>query len=223
MGGIAKAVRVLPVLVAIATVVQTVLSSSVTDDASAFLAGELTDDEFRDAVAPVSAIGTLTTLATLAAMIVTIIWMYRIASNVRALGRRTTWSPLFSIFGWVLPPFLFLIPFLVLRELWKASEPTDDTSDDSSDDAWRRTRDTPLLWVWLVTFGVLPTFLLAVEVSSLTSTSLGGGALDSQAEALDDFGIVQWLSALLTVIAAGVWYPFVRQLTARHRTLTHEP
>ena len=178
----------------------------------------MTDDEFRDAIAAVGAIGSLTTLATLAAMIVTVIWMYRIAGNVRALGRRTTWSPLFSIFGWVLPPFLYLIPFLVLRELWKASEPADDTVADT----WKQTRDSPLLWAWLVAFGLLPALLLVVEVSSLASSSFGQGALDSQAEALDDFGVVQWLSALLTVVAAAVWFPFVRQLTARHRQLTHE-
>ena len=49
--------------------------------------------------------------------------MYRIATNVRAFQRQTTWSPLFAIFGWMLPPFvLYVIPFLMLRELWKASD-----------------------------------------------------------------------------------------------------
>lgn len=218
VGGISKAVMVLPALVAAVTVVQAFVSSGVTDDASAYLAGDLTDDEFRDAIVAVGAVGGLVTMLTLAAMIVTVIWMFRIASNVRAFGRRTTWSPLFSIFGWVLPPFLYIIPFLVLRELWKASEPT--RADGS--DTWKQERDNSLLWGWLVTFGLLPAVLFLVEVSSLATTSFGGAALDSQAETLQDFGIVQWFGALLSVVAAAVWIPFVRQLTARHRQLTNE-
>ena len=218
VGGLSKAVAVLAGLVALVTVVQTALSSSVTDDASAFLAGDISDNEFEDSIVAVGAIGSLTTVLTIGAAVVTVIWMFRIASNVRAFGRRTTWSPLFSIFGWVLPPFLYVIPFLVLRELWKASEPT---RVDGSDN-WKQVRDNPLLWVWLAVFGVLPALLFVVEVSSLASSSFGGGALKAQAESLEDFGLVQWLSAILSVIAAAVWIPFVRQLTTRHRQLTNE-
>ena len=85
--------------------------------------GGLSDDEFRDAIGPLNAVQLIVGLATLATFIVTIIWMYRIATNVRAFQRRTTWSPLFAIFGWMLPPFvLYVIPFLMFRELWKASD-----------------------------------------------------------------------------------------------------
>lgn len=218
VGGLSKVVAILVGLVALATVVQTAVSSTVSDDASAFLAGDITDNEFEDSIVAVGAIGSLTTLLTIAAAVVTVIWMFRIASNVRAVGRRTTWSPVFSIFGWVLPPFLYVIPFLVLRELWKASEPGPVDGSES----WKQTRDDPLLWIWLVAFGLLPAGLFVVEVSSLASTSFGTGALESQAESLEDFGIVQWLSALLSVIAAAVWIPFVRRLTTRHRQLTSE-
>lgn len=218
VGGISKAVMILPGLVAAATVVQAFVSSAVTDDARSFLAGDISDDEFRDAIVAVGAVGSFTTMLTLAALIVTVIWMFRIASNVRAFGRRTTWSPLFSIFGWVLPPFLYIIPFLVLRELWKASEP----SHVDGTERWKQERVSPLLWVWLVAFGLLPAALFLVEVSSLATTSFGSGALDSQAETLEDFGIVQWFSAALSVIAAAVWIPFVRHLTGRHRQLTNE-
>lgn len=218
VGGLSTAAMILAALVALATVVQAVLSSSVSDDASAFLAGTISDNEFEDSIIAVGAIGGLTTLLTVAAAVVTMIWMFRIAGNVRSYGRRTTWSPLFSIFGWMLPPFLYIIPFLVLKELWKGSEP----SNVDGSETWKQTKDSPLLWIWLVVFGLLPAVLFVVEVGSLASTSFGGGALKAQAESLEDFGIVQWLGALLSVVAAAVWIPFVRQLTARHRQLTNE-
>ena len=91
--------------------------------------------------------------------VVTVIWMYRIATNVRAFQRDTLWSPLFAIFGWMLPPFvLYIIPFLVLRELWKASDPTDVNDTES----WRGSADNPFIWAWLVLYGIAPIFLLAV-------------------------------------------------------------
>ena len=101
------------------------LSAGVTQDAKDFLDETISEDEFT------SAIGTAQRpavrhepVATLATGVLTIIWAFRIAGNVRAFGRATTWSPLFAIFGWFLPPMvLYVIPFLVLRELWKASEP----------------------------------------------------------------------------------------------------
>ena len=52
------------------------------------------------------------------------IWMYRMAANHRALQRNGTWAPGWAIGGWFLPPGgLYIIPFLMFRELWKASDP----------------------------------------------------------------------------------------------------
>jgi hypothetical protein len=217
VGGLAKAGTILVPIVAAVTVLQTVLSAGVVDDAEAYLAGDTTDDEFQDAVVALSSVGLLASLATLAAGVVTIIWMYRIATNVRTFGRRTTWNPLFAVFGWFLPPLvLYVIPFLVLRELWKASDA------DAGDDDWRSTGDTVLLWIWFVVFGLLPSVLFVLEIGSVATSGIGGGALESQAEALDDFGAVQTLAAILSVLAAATWVPFVRRLTDRHTALTGE-
>lgn len=217
VGGLAKAGTILVPIVAAVTVLQTVLSAGVVDDAEAYLAGDTTDDEFQDAIVALSSVGLLASLATLAAGIVTIIWMYRIATNVRTFGRRTTWNPLFTIFGWFLPPLvLYVIPFLVLRELWKASDA------DAGDDDWRSTGDTVLLWIWFAVFGLLPSVLFVLEIGSVATSGIGGGALESQAEALDDFGAVQTLAAILSVLAAATWVPFVRRLTDRHTALTGE-
>lgn len=207
------------IVVAVGTVVAAFLTAGVATDASDFLAGSITQSEFEDAIAPLNAVQLLVSVATLGSGIFTIVWMFRMAGNVRAFGRATTWSPLFSIFGWFLPPMvLYVIPFLVLRELWKASEPTHVDGTDS----WKRVPDNPLLWAWFVLFGLLPAVLFAVQISSFAASGVPTGDIESVAESLDDFGAIGWLTAVLNVAAAAVWVTFVRQLTRRHTRLTNE-
>jgi hypothetical protein len=219
VGNLSTFVMVLTGVAALATMTTVVLSAGVSQDATDFLQGRASDDEFRDAVGPLNAVQLLAGLATVAAGVLTIVWMFRMANNVRAYGRQTTWSPLFAIFGWFLPPMvLYVIPFLVLRELWKASDPgVPDASDE-----WRRSPGTWLLWAWFLLFGVLPAVVLAIQVGSFATGGLPSGDLESIAESLEDFGALAVLSGVLNVAAAAVWITFVRRMTRRHTALTNE-
>ena len=217
--GLSVALMSLTAVAAIATVVSAILTAAVAEDARNYLDGELTDDEFRTAIGPVNAAQLITGIATIAVFVLTVIWMYRIASNVRAFQRDTLWSPLFAIFGWMLPPFvLYIIPFLVLRELWKGSDPTDPNDTES----WRGTADNPFIWAWLVLYGVAPIFLLLFSVGSFLDGGLASGSLESLAESLDEFDAFGVISGAVNVAAAVVWIVLVRQLTARHVRLTGE-
>jgi preprotein translocase subunit SecG len=220
VGGLSVAVIVLTTIVALGTIMSTILTAAIAGDARAYLAGELSDDDFRDAIGPSNAVQLITFIATVATFILTIIWMYRIATNVRAFQRQTTWSPLFAIFGWLLPPFvLYVIPFLMLRELWKASDGTDPEDLQS----WRSNKDSPLVWAWFVLYGIAPILLLAFSVGSFLDGGLSAsGSLESLAESLDDFEAIDIVSTAVNVAAAVVWILFVRQLTARHKQLTSE-
>ena len=219
IGGLVIPIVVSVSIVAIGTLIAAFLSAGVATDAADFLAGSLEESEFEDALVPLNSVQLLVSVATLATGVLTIVWMFRIANNVRAFGRATTWSPLFAIFGWFLPPLiLYVIPFLVLRELWKASEPT---VVDGTDD-WKRSPDNPLLWVWFVLFGLVPAVLFAVQIGSFAAGGIPTGDLESVAESLDEFGAIGWLTAVLNVAAAIVWVRIVRQLTQRHKRLTNE-
>ena len=217
--GLAIPVVVSVSIAALTGLLAAILSTSIGTDASDFLAGSISESEFEDALVPLNSVQLLGSVATLATGVLSIIWAFRIAQNVRSFGRATTWSPLFAIFGWFLPPLvLYVIPFLVLRELWKASEPT---GVDGSD-AWKRTPDNPVLWVWFVLFGLAPAVLFAVQIGSFASSGLPAGDLESVAESLEDFGALGWATAVLNVGAAAAWITFVRQLTRRHKQLTNE-
>ena len=219
VGGLAIPIIVSVSIAAITGLIAAFLSASIATDASDFLAGSISKSEFEDALVPLNSLQLLGSVATLATGVLTIIWAFRIARNVRAFGRATTWSPLFAIFGWFLPPLvLYVVPFLVLRELWKASEPT--TVDET--DSWKRTQDNPVLWVWFVLFGLLPAVLFAVQIGSFASSGLPTGDLESVAESLEDFGAIGWVTAFLNLGAAVAWVGFVRQLTRRHKQLTSE-
>ncbi len=98
-------------------------SQAAQGDAEALLDDVISTDEFVEGAAPYLLMTTVQAVATLATAVLTIVWMYRIAKNLRTLHRGTTWGPGWAIGGWVLPPLLFVIPFLMFRELWKASEP----------------------------------------------------------------------------------------------------
>ena len=218
VGGLSKAIVILTAIVAVATVITTLLSIGIAGDASDFLAGDLTDDEFRTALAPLSAVQSIAGVATLATGIITMIWMYRIAANIRAFGRRTTWHPLFSIFGWFLPPFfLYVIPFLILREQWKGSDPDVDGSD-----GWKADEDNRTLWGWFAFYGLLPVVLFVAQIGSVASAGLGTGNVTTVAESLDQVSALTFLSAVSVVGAAVFWISFVRQLTRRHVALTNE-
>ena len=204
-------------------VISTILVIPVLDKASGFVDGTVTEEEFNDAYLPSQLLSTLATVVGLAAGIFTILWMYRIATNLRVYSRRTTFAPVFAIVGWLLPPFLFVVPLLVLRELWKAS----DSATTIGDEGWRARPVNPLLYVWFVVYGVIPAALQAVIAYSTVSSLFDGGfsATDSTrvtAEALDASGQFTVLSGAVTLVAAVVWIVFVKQLTARHVELTGE-
>ncbi len=219
IGGLATPIVVSTVIVALGTLMSAVLSAGVATDAAEFLAGGISETEFEDAIVPLNSVQLLVSVATVATGVLTIIWMFRISSNVRAFGRATTWSPLFAIFGWFLPPLvLYIIPFLVLRELWKASEPAHVDGSDT----WKRTPDNPVLWVWFVVFGLVPAVLFAVQIGSFAGGGLPTNDITSVADSLDEFGALGWLTALLNLAAAVVWVMFVRSMTQRHKQLTNE-
>ena len=155
-------------------------------------------------------------MAQVALIVLTMIWLFRIAKNHQALGRRLTWGPGWAIGGWFLPPILYVIPFLMLRESWKAAEPDVPPGDDR----WKSSPDTPLLWIWGLLYIVAPVVFVAVGLRQQF------GAMGSDAEDLADFfhdrlGLLV-AQSIAGILAAVAWGLLVRALTDRHAHLTGE-
>ena len=223
VGGLGKWVVAATALAGVTGVISTIVLAPVVDKASQFLDGTISEDEFNDAYLSSQLLSTLQSAIGIAAGVFTIIWMYRIASNVRVFSRATTFHPVFAIVGWLLPPFLFVLPLLILRELWKASNP----STPPGDGGWKQSSVPALLYVWFVVYGIIPGILTALVAVSTVQSVFDGGFTDPDnarvtAEALESAGQFTVMSGVVTTIAAVVWIIFVRQLTARHIELTGE-
>jgi hypothetical protein len=189
-------------------------SRSARDDARALLDGAISSEEFVEQAAPYLLMSVVQGVATMATAVVTMIWMFRIARNHRTLHRGGTWGPGWAIGGWFLPPLLFVIPTLMFRELWKASDPEIAIGGD-----WRKNRTNPLIPLWFVLYSLVPVGLLVGQ--SAGGMSLGASEHDMAQQVLDgqDTTVV---SAAVSVAGAIVYILLVRGLTRRHCRLTGE-
>jgi hypothetical protein len=87
-------------------------------------------------------LGTIELSLVLAAFIALLLWVYRVNRNARALGAEgMTYTPGWSV-GWFLVPIANLVmPFLALRETWKASTPGTGAN-------WRQAPVSPIFAAW---------------------------------------------------------------------------
>ena len=221
ISGLATAITVVVAIAGLGGLLNGFLQSGLRSDAEDLLAGRISDSEFNDQLVSSSAFSALSGVATIAAMVLVMIWMYRIAANLRAFGITTTWHPLFAVFGWFLPPVvLYVIPFLMLREQWTKSTPSAVSGQPAAPADAKS--DNPILWVWWLAFGIWPLIALFLSAGSLVG-SFGDTSAEAVAESLLDTNqAVTLIGSFVGLIAAVAWILFVRQLTTRHRSLTSE-
>lgn len=187
----------------------------VVDDAEAFLDGDIDQDEFLEAASPYLLLSFVQGLVVLASAVLVMIWMHRLARNHRTLHRGATWGPGWAVGGWFLPPLLYIIPFLMFRELWRASDPEVPVGGD-----WKSGPVSPLVAAWFVLYSVLPLGLLAVQSGDVIS-SFAASETD-MAEQISGGQAVTFVGVAVSAVAAIVFIVMARQLGRRHRQLTGE-
>lgn len=212
---LATAATILCAVVAVMMVISVVLQHAVSDDADRYLAGAIAHEEFVEQAAPYLLVTALQVAAMLATAIIVITWMHRIASNHRALHRVGTWSPGWAIGGWFLPPMLYVIPALMFRELWKASDPNVPPGAD-----WRSSRTGPQVFIWFALYSLIP-LLLLIQGAGDAVSSFGTSETD-MAQQIVDTKTSASASAALGVAGAIAFIALCRTLTTRHTTLTGE-
>jgi hypothetical protein len=215
--GLGTAIVVLLGIYSLAAILQAATIPRSVDAARDLLADRIDDDKFTEDLTPFTLSSFLTSAATLAIVVLTIIWLFRVAANHRSIGRQLSWAPGWAIGGWFLPPFiLYVIPMLMLRESWKAADP----SVPPTDQRWRQSAVNPVVYVWWVLYGLVPIVFLVSGLTFQRST-FGGNERDI-ADAIEDqqgFMIAQVLSGVAAAVAFAL---LVRWLTMRHSRLTGE-
>lgn len=215
IGGLSKALGILMMVFVPLQLLSVASVFTLRDKARQYLAGDITSKDFTDAQANV---GILAGLLIIPIAVLTIILMYRMADNLRMLGRSdVTWKPGWAIAGWFCPPFaVYAIPWLMFRELWKGSNPQIEPHDPS----WKTSAVSPLVNVWWVLYGLVP--LAGFATSAGFVTSFNNFNTRKLAERLDEFWAINATLAVVLAICGVVYLVMIRQLSARHMATTRE-
>lgn len=186
-------------------------------EATQFLNGDQTEQQFRDAV-QVNA-SSIIGLMIIPIAVLTMIWMFRMAANLRKLGRPgQTWAPGWGIGAWFVPPcIIYAVPWLMFKELWRGSDP----AIPQGDPAWKQAPVSPLVTVWWVVYGLVP-LLGLFSAAGVAGQFRAGVTMRTLAERFRDFGA---LNIVFTVVGMGttlIYMRLVRDLSARHMQSTRE-
>jgi Domain of unknown function (DUF4328) len=186
-------------------------------EAKKFLDGTISEDKFRDTVSvnPSSIVG----LVVIPIAVLTMIWMFRMAANLRKLGREgQTWAPGWGIGAWFVPPcVVYAVPWLMFKELWKGSDPAVAQGDPN----WKQGSVSPVITVWWVLYGLVP-LLGLFSAAGLTGQLRAGMTMRSLAERFRDFGAINIVFTVVGMVATLVYIRLVRDLSSRHMQSTRE-
>jgi len=166
--------------------------------------GEFVDLQNRaddaDSFVGVAALLTLVLMVTIAVLL--IIWMWRVAKNAEALGRTNPrWTAGWTIGGWFIPFANFVIPVLVMQQLWRGSDPDVPRGDP----LWSSRPGSALVgWWW------------ALYLVSTLRFGIGGDADELKTLRTED--TVAAIGMAVTIGAAILLILVVRRLTRRQQT-----
>lgn len=211
--GLAKWIMVLLGVVAAGSVIGLATVGSLVDGAERYLA-DRDADAFDRALTGNLAGSVVSGFPTIAIAVLSMVWLFRTAQNHQRLDRRLTWAPGWAIGGWFLPPFLFVIPTLMLQESWKAADP----AAPAGADAWRSGRSSPAVWIWFLVYSVAGT---AGQIVLAVGQGIGGGRVERAQYYVDNEALL-YVQPLLAIAGCVTWFFVVRALTARHTGLTGE-
>jgi len=146
----------------------------------------------------------LSGLVGVATFVLLIIWLYRAAKNNEALGRQNPrLGPGWAIGGWFIPIAWWVIPFIILDDVWRGSDPSVARGDPN----WRRSSTLAAIWAWLVT-AVIFTIPSAIASS-------GGDVRADEPEKVRRDDILRIIGAVGAIIAAVLAIVVTRRIAAR--------
>jgi uncharacterized protein DUF4328 len=183
-----------------------------------FLDGSITEQHFRDSIKVNG--GAIVGVMVVPIAVLTMIWMFRMATNLRKLGRQgQTWVPGWAVGAWFVPPcVIYAVPWLMFKELWKGSDPAVPPGDPT----WKNGHVSPIVTWWWVLYGLIGTFGILVNIGNV-QVIRNGETIQKRAQRLSDAVSAGVVFSVLAMVATVVYILLVRQLSQRHMQSTHEP
>ncbi|HYU57511.1 MAG TPA: DUF4328 domain-containing protein [Actinomycetota bacterium] len=158
------------------------------------IAGRISIRELNARLAGPGVIGGLADLVGLTLIVLWLVWQHRSQSNLRALGMQDLrYTPGWAVGWWFIPVANIWMPYLTVRELWRASDPAAGPSD------WKTRQARPVLAWWLTYLlpgvVIVPLFVIAAVQAAdtedvlpllrvLQAMTIGGAVLQVAAAAL---------------------------------------
>jgi Domain of unknown function (DUF4328) len=164
----------------------------------------LDTDAVNDANAFPAEMIILSGLVGLAIFVLLIVWLYRAAKNNEVLGRQNPrLGPGWAIGGWFIPVANFVIPFIVLDDVWRGSDPSIPRGDAN----WRRSSTLGAIWAWLVTAVIW-------YIPTVIASSTGDVRADEPEKVRRD-DILRIVGAVAGIVAAVFAIIVTRRVAAR--------
>ncbi len=159
----------------------------------------------RDADDFVAAASAILVFLTVVTVVLWLIWNFRAAKNNEALGRDLPrWKPGWAIGGWFIPLANFVIPVMVLQDLWRGSS----SATPRGDARWRGNPGSALIgWYW--GFWVASTFRLGFGRTGARLSSV------TQLRSLRSHDAFALFGMVMTIVAAILAIQVVRGITRR--------
>lgn len=126
-----------------------------------------------------------------------VLWAWRSATNARALGRTgERISPVLGIFGWIVPVACWVLPYLVVQDLWRSSDPESQRGTE-----WRSLPGAVLVRAWWLCFAggqVLLAFAIGLAVTGQSDVARTDTLLTA-AHAVTAIGAVLTIPVVLEI------------------------
>jgi len=158
----------------------------------------------NDANALPAAMLILSGLVGLTIFVLLIIWLYRAAKNNEALGRQNPrLGPGWAIGGWFIPIAWWVIPFIIMDDVWRGADPSIARGDPN----WRRSSTLAAIWAWLVTTVIF-------TIPSVIASS-GGDVRADEPDRVRRDDILRIVGAFGAILASVFAIIVIRRITAR--------
>lgn len=158
--------------------------------------------------------------ASAAASILLVVWAWRSAHNARALGRTgARLAPVWAVVGWLIPLAAFVLPYIVISDLWRSSDP-----EAPRGDGWRRLPGSAMVLTWwsvrvagsVAVFGAMGLAVSGTWTASTTDTVLAAGHALSAAGSVLAIIVVRRITARQVAQQAVDPAPTSRPLNREH-------
>ena len=216
LAGLARAIQILLVIVLVMNAISAVMIIAFRSRFADFVDGSVPEADVEAAISTIGLIGIVAGGCQIALVVCVMVWMWRAARNLRVAGRTdATWAPGWAVGGWFCPPCIFVIPWLMLQELWKGSASATTASGRRT---WRENPGLPLIPLWWALYGIGGILVASVQFGSRGAST----DVDDLAEFYDSAAVWTLVSTAITIAAGICFIVIVRRLTARQRALTGE-